>query len=119
MANFKRVKNLPCAPDDDDLDISYQCDACPKTIFGHVMLQAHKYQAHYENPKLSQIGEIGDKHACRVCLKLFSRKSDVKDHILRVHLGDRRYPCTICGKRFKESTHLRKHLYTHTGMCCF
>merc|ERR1739847_14422 len=36
-------------------------------------------------------------------------------HILRVHCGDRRYPCTMCGKRFKESTHLRKHLYTHTG----
>ena len=118
----------------------------------------------------------------RVCLKLFTRNSDVKAHILRVHCGDRRYPCTMCGKRFlqfcakncliflkhanifaeidakspiipdlsiwaccihqsfhkkyfsffaecrytpaidithhfrfKESTHLRKHLYTHTG----
>ena len=36
----------------------------------------------------------------RVCLKLFTRNSDVKAHILRVHCGDRRYPCTMCGKRF-------------------
>ena len=40
-----------------------------------------------------------DKFACRVCLKLFTRNSDVKAHILRVHCGDRRYPCTTCGKR--------------------
>lgn len=109
------VDDLPCAPDDEDLNTPYQCDTCNKTIKGRVMLQAHQYQEHYENPNMGQIGEIGDKHACRVCLKLFTRNSDVKAHILRVHCGDRRYPCTMCGKRFKESTHLRKHLYTHTG----
>ena len=45
----------------------------------------------------------------------FSRKSDVKAHILRVHVNARRYPCTFCDKKFKESTHLTKHLRTHTG----
>merc|ERR1719225_1611771 len=109
------VDDLPCAPDDEDLNTPYQCDTCNKTIKGRVMLQAHQYQEHYENPNIGQLGEVGDKHACRVCLKLFTRNSDVKAHILRVHCGDRRYPCTMCGKRFKESTHLRKHLYTHTG----
>merc|ERR1712223_363751 len=109
------VDDLPCAPDDEDLNTPYQCDTCNKTIKGRVMLQAHQYKEHYENPNIGQLGEVGDKHACRVCLKLFTRNSDVKAHILRVHCGDRRYPCTMCGKRFKESTHLRKHLYTHTG----
>ena len=113
------VDDLPCAPDDEDLNTPYQCDTCNKTIKGRVMLQAHQYQEHYENPNIGQLGEVGDKHACRVCLKLFTRNSDVKAHILRVHCGDRRYPCTMCGKRFKESTHLRKHLYTHTGLCLF
>ena len=79
------------------------------------MLQAHRYQEHHENPNIDLLGDVGDKHVCRVCLKLFTRSSDVKAHILRVHCGDRRYPCTMCGKRFKESTHLRKHLKTHTG----
>ena len=108
------VDDLPCAPDDEDLNTPYPCDQCNKTIKGRVMLQAHQYQEHYENPEIENL-DIGDKHACRVCLKLFTRNSDVKAHILRVHCGDRRYPCTMCGKRFKESTHLRKHLYTHTG----
>ena len=108
------VDDLPCAPDDEDLNTPYSCAHCNKTIKGRVMLQAHQYQEHFDNPELSHV-DIGDKHACRVCLKLFTRNSDVKAHILRVHCGDRRYPCTMCGKRFKESTHLRKHLYTHTG----
>eukprot|EP00094_Tigriopus_californicus_P011171 TCALIF_10780-PA protein Name:"Similar to Gfi1b Zinc finger protein Gfi-1b (Mus musculus)" AED:0.10 eAED:0.13 QI:657/0.25/0.4/0.8/1/1/5/1629/761 len=108
------VDDLPCAPDDEDLNTPYPCDQCNKTIKGRVMLQAHQYQEHFDNPEIDNL-DIGDKHACRVCLKLFTRNSDVKAHILRVHCGDRRYPCTMCGKRFKESTHLRKHLYTHTG----
>ena len=98
-----------------DLNTPYQCDSCDKTIKSRLMLQAHQYQEHYENPNIVLLGDIGVKHICRVCLKLFTRRSDVKAHILRVHIGDRRYPCTMCEKRFKESTHLRKHLKTHTG----
>ena len=109
------VEDIPCAPDDEDLSTPYPCTQCNKTVKGRIMLQAHQYQEHYENPEIQTLGDLGDKHICRVCLKLFTRNSDVKAHILRVHCGDRRYPCKVCGKRFKESTHLRKHLYTHTG----
>ena len=62
-------------------------------------LQAHKFQEHHENPEFEASSFPEDKFACRVCLKLFTRNSDVKAHILRVHCGDRRYPCTMCGKR--------------------
>merc|ERR1719433_2339689 len=109
------AEDIPITPDDDDLNTSYSCDICNRSIKGKVMLQAHKFQDHHENPEFEASSFPEDKFACRVCLKLFTRNSDVKAHILRVHCGDRRYPCTMCGKRFKESTHLRKHLYTHTG----
>jgi len=108
-------EETPCLPDDDDHNTSYNCDSCNRVMKGKVMLQAHKFQEHHENPDFESRSFPDDKFACRVCLKLFTRNSDVKAHILRVHCGDRRYPCTLCGKRFKESTHLRKHLYTHTG----
>merc|ERR1719369_799946 len=109
------VEELPCVPDDDDLNISYNCEACNRSIKGKVMMQTHEFQEHHENPEFETTSFPEDKFACRVCLKLFTRNSDAKAHILRVHCADRRYPCTMCGKRFKESTHLRKHLYTHTG----
>ena len=30
-------------------------------------------------------------------------------------MNERRHPCTFCDKKFKESTHLTKHLRVHTG----
>ncbi len=38
------VEDLPCAPDDEDLNTPYPCEQCNKTIKGRVMLQAHHYQ---------------------------------------------------------------------------
>ena len=80
---------------------------------------AHNFQYHYENPEFKKLTmfEVGfeDKFPCRVCLKTFSRKSDLKAHVLRIHCNERRYLCKICGNRFKESTHLRKHLNAHAG----
>lgn len=74
-----------------------------KVTWPHLKLrkycQAHKFQDHHDNPEYEACQFPEDKFACRVCLKLFTRNSDVKAHILRVHCGDRRYPCTTCGKR--------------------
>ena len=108
-------RTKPDIADDEDLNKTYQCESCKKTMKGSVMLQAHQYQKHYENPNMGPMQEFDDNHTCRVCLKTFTRNSDVKAHILGVHCDYRKYPCTICGKRFKESTHLQKHLQTHTG----
>lgn len=38
------VDDLPCAPDDEDINTPYQCETCNKTIKGRVMLQAHQFQ---------------------------------------------------------------------------
>jgi cobalamin biosynthesis protein CobT len=92
-------EDLACAPDDEDLNTTYNCGTCNRVMKGKVMLQAHQYQEHHENPSFEATSFPDNKYACRVCLKLFTRNSDVKAHILRVHCGDRRYPCNLCGKR--------------------
>ena len=92
-------EEMSCIPDDEDINMSYNCETCNRVMKGKVMLQAHRYQEHHENPEFEASSFPEDKFACRVCLKLFTRNSDVKAHILRVHCGDRRYPCTLCGKR--------------------
>ena len=89
----------PIIQEDDDLNVTYTCTTCNKQVKGKVMLQAHTFQEHHDNPEFDASSFPDDKYACRVCLKLFTRNSDVKAHILRVHCGDRRYPCTTCGKR--------------------
>ena len=96
----ENLEDLACTPDDDDINTSYNCETCNRVMKGKVMLQAHRFQEHHENPEFETSSFPEDKYACRVCLKLFTRNSDVKAHILRVHCGDRRYPCTQCGKRY-------------------
>ena len=84
----------------DIAEESYKCEFCGESIKGRVMLQMHQYQEHYKNPELANL-KVGNKHPCPVCLKLFTRNRDVKYHISRVHIGDRKFPCNICGKKFK------------------
>ena len=35
--NTNSVDDMPCAPDDKDLNTPYQCDSCDKTIKGKVI----------------------------------------------------------------------------------
>ena len=98
-----------------DDPVEYTCQNCSEVIKGQTNLIAHNFQYHYENPEFEKLLLPEDKFPCRVCLKTFRRKSDVTAHVLRVHCNSRRYLCKICGSRFKESTHVRKHLFTHAG----
>ena len=98
-----------------DDPVEYTCQNCSEVIKGQTNLIAHNFQYHYENPEFEKLLLSEDKFPCRVCLKTFRRKSDVTAHVLRVHCNSRRYLCKICGSRFKESTHVRKHLFTHAG----
>ena len=46
-ANNESVDDLPCTPDDEDINTPYPCPTCNKTIKGKVMLQAHHFQVFY------------------------------------------------------------------------
>ena len=35
---------------------------------------------------------------------------------MRVHSGEKPYPCLICGRRFSQSSDLKKHNHIHTGV---
>ena len=64
-ARLTDMEELPCVPDDDDLNISYNCEACNRSIKGKVMMQAHKFQEHHENPDFEASNFPDDKFACR------------------------------------------------------
>ena len=50
--------------------------------------------------------------ACPVCGKNISRKDNLKAH-LRLHTGERPYPCPHCPYRSNEPGNLRKHVHAH------
>jgi len=43
---------------------------------------------------------------CSFCMKMFRSRSEFRRHV-RVHTGERPYPCNVCDARFKQKSHLK------------
>ena len=48
-----------------------------------------------------------------MCIR--DRSSNLQTHKRHAHSNRRPYDCCYCGKRFKSSCELKRHVYTHTG----
>lgn len=64
--------------------------------------------------KSSEEKESPGKFACQYCDKTFSRTTHLRRHIL-THTKEKQYHCTICSKSFARSDHLAKHESQHSG----
>lgn len=56
-----------------------------------------------------------DKKICPICGKVVMC---LKKHI-QTHSGDRRFSCSVCGKRFSRNQHLQRHKVLHTRTSAF
>ncbi|CAG9333672.1 unnamed protein product [Blepharisma stoltei] len=50
------------------------------------------------------------------CDKSFNSKYNLKRHINALHLGIKRFECSLCGKKLVSKQNLTEHLFTHTGV---
>lgn len=53
------------------------------------------------------------RHTCRFCGRVCAKPSVLQKHI-RTHTGERPFPCTTCGLRFKTKSNLYKHCKSRT-----
>ena len=61
-------------------------------------------------------GENTKQHNCDKCKKSFSRKDNLKEHILRKHsdkIKGEQYCCELCGVKFKGLKSYQKHGVVH------
>lgn len=56
-----------------------------------------------------------DKNICPICGKVVMC---LKKH-MQTHSGDRRFSCSVCGKRFSRNQHLQRHKVLHTRTNAF
>ncbi|GMR35799.1 hypothetical protein PMAYCL1PPCAC_05994, partial [Pristionchus mayeri] len=83
--------------------IRFECSYCGKTFHYQRDLSVHERVHTGQKP-----------YQCGYCGKGFSQSQTCKIHI-RTHTGERPYVCLIdaCGKRFMDSSALRKHESSH------
>ena len=81
---------------------NHVCEICGVRTSTKDHLERHK-QVH-ENTRFE----------CKECLKIFSRKENLKSHMKEIHSETTTYhQCEICGKSFKRKSHLKEHQKTH------
>ncbi|KAL1502103.1 hypothetical protein ABEB36_007297 [Hypothenemus hampei] len=64
----------------------YKCELCNKTFKG-----SHKLMVHTDSSKW--------KYIWKICTKPFRNKSNYDSHVRR-HLGDKKFSCALCQKKF-------------------
>ncbi|XP_035791717.1 zinc finger protein 239-like [Anopheles albimanus] len=95
----------------------YSCGHCPRHFSSSGNRQKHVARVHTHERR----------YRCMVCAEAFIYPRQLKLHLQREHpdskgshsLGSseqRSFECRECGKCFKQTTHLRNHLLTHTGI---
>ena len=52
---------------------------------------------------------------CSDCLKAFTQRSHLTEHIRRVHTGEKPYACDVCEYSCISSGKLTEHMRIHTG----
>ena len=51
---------------------------------------------------------------CEICLKSYQNKYNLATHRRHKHLGEKRFACPVCGRRFATKQAMKGHLATHS-----
>jgi hypothetical protein len=67
-------------------------------------------------PRIAYIDSFGFEKClpCSVCGKMYRTTAHLQRH-MRSHTDERPFLCTICGMAFRLKHHLKEHLFIHSG----
>lgn len=98
------------------------CRACGKQFDNRACYRTHRSQCEPnakprgQNLTRSQKINVRDPSTfiCDYCMKTYSSRPQLKNHILWIHMDVRPHQCQWCGKRFYTSARLAEHTIVHT-----
>ena len=83
---------------------NFKCHMCNKSLQDFSEMRAH-VQQHYNTVQISE-----RPHVCKKCGRSFAKEKTLLRHQVKQHQG-----CSVCHRTFKDLSHLREHMSTHTG----
>ena len=107
------------------------CNICGKLFYNQTHLRSHmehhntdkhvcEHCSSYFSCSKSLRDHIKFKHSqpenspkCSICNKVYSTPQNLKSHVARVHMQEKKYICSECGRSFFEKADLDFHLSSH------
>lgn len=91
----------------------FKCFECCTIVKTFNTLRTHYMNVHYNCKYYKFVAKTEKPHKCNICGRSFSDKRNLDSHF-RIHTGDRRYVCEICGAAFIQWASLYYHKLTHS-----
>lgn len=93
----------------DDGKVNYNCNSCPRKFDNERKLKVHE-RCHQSNEKKMI-------HSCPFtnCDKKFTKSVNVQSHVKTVHIRERNFLCSDCGKSFGTKGALKEHQIIHSS----
>ncbi|XP_039992351.1 zinc finger protein 770-like [Xiphias gladius] len=118
MSDSEAVERLPEASSADSIDLNVIVkperwrENCNNSFPQDAALIASAEQQRDTCQATSKQQRTSTLHQCHTCSKCFPSGSKLQRHMM-THTGQRPFGCEMCGKRFRQKTHLRVHCRTH------
>lgn len=98
LSNAEDISTDPSSP------ASYQSQSSYATV---------QSQSRWDDDRLEWINMVdateNGKFKCPKCLKLYTRKSNLKAHFAAAHIGIKRFKCLGCSRLFARRSYIKQH----------
>ena len=87
-----------------DINKTYKCETCLEEFSDVNEIRKH-FKDNHKEVKINKTGltvnvKNDPRYPCRECDRIFYTKSSMEGHLNRIHIKERKYPCTRCPEVF-------------------